>query len=65
MVMSVMSRIRKPDDPEHHGQEKLTESEQIVTMVNRAVTAMTSRLNSLAEIDGVESKVSVYQFVAC
>lgn len=59
MMMSVMSRIRKPDDPEHHStQEKLTEDEQIINMVNRAVTAISGRLNGLAHIDGVESKVS-------
>ena len=54
----VLSRIKKPEDPEASSQEKLTEGEQLVSTVNRAVTAVTNRLNSLAHFDGLDSKVN-------
>lgn len=55
----VLSRIKKSDESSLvHNQEKLTDSEQLVNVVNRAVTAVSNRLNSLAHFDGLDSKVS-------
>ncbi|XP_049825027.1 transcription-associated protein 1 isoform X2 [Aethina tumida] len=51
----VLSRMKKPEDATQV--DKLTDSEQIVNMVNKAVTSISSRLNNLALFDGVESKV--------
>lgn len=53
----VLSRIKKSDDAETHNQEKLTDSEQLISVVNKAVSAVSNRLNSLAHFDGVDSKV--------
>lgn len=53
----VLSRMKKPEDATQV--DKLTDSEQIVNMVNKAVTSISSRLNNLALFDGVESKVGV------
>ncbi|KAF5284945.1 hypothetical protein FQA39_LY16900 [Lamprigera yunnana] len=53
----MMTKIKKSDDAEAHGQEKLTDSEQLISLVNKAVTAISNRLNSLAHFDGMESKV--------
>lgn len=55
----VLSRIRKPDDGDSAKEEKLTESEQLINMVNKAITSINNRLNSLANFDGLDSKVSL------
>uniref|UniRef100_A0A1Y1MXI9 FAT domain-containing protein n=3 Tax=Photinus pyralis TaxID=7054 RepID=A0A1Y1MXI9_PHOPY len=53
----VLSRIKKSDDGESNNQEKLTDSEQLITVVNKAVAAVNNRLNSLAHFDGLDSKI--------
>lgn len=53
----VLSRIKKPEESEGPSQEKLTDNEQLINMVNKAVTSIVSRLNSLAHFDGLDSKV--------
>lgn len=55
----VLSRMKKPDESEAAKEEKLTDSEQLISTVNKAVTSVTSRLNSLAHFDGLDSKVSI------
>lgn len=58
----VLSRIKKSDDTDGHNQEKLTDGEQLINAVNRAITAVNNRLSSLAHFDGLESKVSKLLF---
>lgn len=53
----ILSRMKKPEEPDTHNQEKLTDSEQLINMVNKAVTSIVNRLNSLAHFDGLDSKV--------
>nr|XP_022907724.1 transformation/transcription domain-associated protein [Onthophagus taurus] len=53
----VLSRIKKTEDPDVK-EERLNDNEQLIGMVNKAVTSITNRLNSLAHFDGVDSKVS-------
>lgn len=53
----ILSRMKKPEEPEAQNQEKLTDSEQLINMVNKAVTSIVNRLNSLAHFDGLDSKV--------
>lgn len=53
----VLSRIKKSEDPDVK-EERLNDNEQLISMVNKAVTSITSRLNSLAHFDGLDSKVS-------
>lgn len=53
----VLSRMKKPEEAAGNNLEKLTDSEQIINMVNKAVTSISNRLNSLAHFDGVDSKV--------
>jgi transformation/transcription domain-associated protein len=55
----VLSRMKKPEEAVGNNMEKLTDSEQIINMVNKAVTSISNRLNSLAHFDGTDSKVSV------
>lgn len=59
----VLSRMKKPDETTGSNHEKLTDSEQIINMVNKAVTSITNRLNNLAHFEGVDSKVR--KFVLC
>ncbi|XP_044261128.1 transcription-associated protein 1 [Tribolium madens] len=54
----VLSRMKKPEEVIGNNTEKLSDSEQIINMVNKAVTSISSRLNSLAHFDGADSKVS-------
>lgn len=50
---------KKQDDPENASQTPTDmKGELLITMVTRAVTAIISRLNSLANFDGTDSKVS-------
>lgn len=58
----VLSRMKKPEETTGSNQEKLTDSEQIINMVNKAVTSITNRLNNLAHFEGVDSKVSEETF---
>ncbi|KAJ8954217.1 hypothetical protein NQ318_005812 [Aromia moschata] len=53
----IMSRAKKPEDLAGTSQEKMTDAEQIINMVNKAVTSISNRLSSLAHFDGFESKV--------
>lgn len=52
----VLSRIKKSEDPDIK-EERLNDNEQLINMVNKAVTSITNRLNSLAHFDGLDSKV--------
>lgn len=53
----ILSRMKKPEEPDGQNQEKLTDNEQLINMVNKAVTSIVNRLNSLAHFDGLDSKV--------
>ncbi|KAI4454767.1 ataxia telangiectasia mutated atm -related [Holotrichia oblita] len=53
----VLSRIKKSEEPDVK-EERLNDNEQLINMVNKAVTSITNRLNSLAHFDGLDSKVS-------
>ena len=59
----VLSRLKKQEEINSGTQERLTESEQLVNMVNRSVTSVMNRLNSLAQFEGPDSKVSECCFV--
>lgn len=52
----VLSRIKKNEEPEVK-EERLNDNEQLINMVNKAITSITNRLNSLALFDGLDSKV--------
>lgn len=52
----VLSRIKKSEEPDVK-EERLNDNEQLINMVNKAVTSITNRLNSLAHFDGLDSKV--------
>ncbi|XP_017777683.1 PREDICTED: transformation/transcription domain-associated protein isoform X2 [Nicrophorus vespilloides] len=54
----VLSRLKKADESDANKEEKLTEGEQIINMVNKAVTSINNRMNTLAHFDGTESKVN-------
>lgn len=54
----ILSRLKKPEEPDSAREEKLTDREQLINMVNKAVTSITNRLNSLAHFEGLDSKVS-------
>lgn len=53
----MLSRAKKPEDILGTNQENMTDAEQIINMVNKAVSSVSSRLNSLAHFDGTDSKV--------
>lgn len=54
----MLSRAKKPEDLTN--QEKMNDAaEQIINMVNKAVTSISNRLTSLAHFEGTESKVSL------
>ncbi|CAH1110190.1 unnamed protein product [Psylliodes chrysocephalus] len=53
----MLSRAKKPEDLTN--QEKMNDAaEQIINMVNKAVTSISNRLTSLAHFEGTESKVA-------
>ena len=54
--MVFLSRIKKPEEGDQR-EERPADGEQLITMVNKAVTSITNRLNSLAHFDGADSKV--------
>lgn len=58
----MLSRAKKPEDITATNQEKMSDSEQIINMVNKAVTSISSRLNNLAQFDGPDSKVNEILF---
>ncbi|XP_030767739.1 transcription-associated protein 1 [Sitophilus oryzae] len=51
-------KVKKTEDTNVSNQEKGTEAEDIINMVGRAITSISTRLNSLAQFDGTDSKVS-------
>lgn len=53
----MLSRLKKPDEITGTNQEKMTDAEQIINMVNKAVTSISNRLTSLAHFEGTDSKV--------
>lgn len=53
----MLSRLKKPDEISGSNQEKMTDAEQIINMVNKAITSISNRLTSLAHFDGTDSKV--------
>lgn len=53
----VLSKVKKSEDININNQEKMSEAEQIVNMVGRAITSISNRLSSLAQFEGTESKV--------
>lgn len=53
----MLSRAKKPEDILGTNQENMTDAEQIINMVNKAVSSVSNRLNSLAHFDGTDSKV--------
>lgn len=55
----VLSMLKKPEETESAKEEKLADNEQLISMVNKAVTSITNRLNSLAHFDGLDSKVNI------
>lgn len=55
----VFSRLKKPEDADGAREEKSTDNEQLINMVNGAVNSITSRLNSVAFFDGLDSKVKI------
>lgn len=55
----VLSKVKKQEDV--NNQEKMSEAEQIISMVGRAVTSISNRLNSLAQFEGTDSKVRVFK----
>nr|CAH7738958.1 unnamed protein product [Callosobruchus chinensis] len=54
----MLSRAKKPEDISGTNQEKVSDAEQIINMVNKAVTSISNRLNSLAQFEGTDSKVA-------
>lgn len=54
----MLYRRKKPDDISGTNQEKMTESDQLINMVNKAVNSISNRLTSLAHFEGTDSKVS-------
>lgn len=57
----VLSRIKKPEDGDGTAKDdKLTDNEQLINMVNKAVAAISGRLTSLAHFDGIDSKVCLF-----
>ncbi|XP_050299225.1 transcription-associated protein 1 isoform X2 [Anthonomus grandis grandis] len=55
----VLSKVtKKSEDVNVNTQEKMSEAEQIINMVNKAINSISSRLNSLAQFDGTDSKVA-------
>lgn len=54
----VLSMLKKPEETDSAKEEKLADNEQLINMVNKAVTSITNRLNSLAHFDGLDSKVN-------
>ncbi|KAK9874414.1 hypothetical protein WA026_002761 [Henosepilachna vigintioctopunctata] len=52
----MLSRMKKSD--ESSNLEKLSEAEQIISMVNKAVGSISNRLNALANFNGVESRLA-------
>lgn len=56
----MLSRIKKPDDITGTNQEKMTDAEQIINMVNKAITSISNRLTSLAHFEGTDSKVGYF-----
>lgn len=57
----VFSRLKKPEDADSAREEKSTDNEQIINMVNGAVNSITSRLNGVAFFDGPDSKVKIFK----
>lgn len=53
----VLSKVKKSEDININNQEKMSEAEQIVNMVGRAITSISNRLSSLAQFEGTDSKV--------
>lgn len=53
----LLSRVKKPDDIPGTNQEKSMDAEQIINMVNKAITSISNRLTSLAHFEGTDSKV--------
>lgn len=60
----ILSRMKKPillladgGNLGNNFEKLITDSDQIINMVNKAVTSISNRLNSLAHFDGVDSKV--------
>ncbi|KAF7269505.1 transcription-associated protein Nipped-A isoform X2 [Rhynchophorus ferrugineus] len=54
----LLSRVKKSEDINTSNQDKVSEAEQIINMVGRAITSISNRLNSLAQFDGTDSKVA-------
>ncbi|XP_066149283.1 transcription-associated protein 1 isoform X2 [Euwallacea fornicatus] len=54
----LLFKVKKSEDVNVNNQEKMSESEQIINMVGRAITSISSRLSSLAQFEGTESKVA-------
>ncbi|KAL3270789.1 hypothetical protein HHI36_021313 [Cryptolaemus montrouzieri] len=54
----ILSRMKKSEEAMLNNQEKLTDAEQIINMVNKAVSSISNRLNTLAHFDGVDSRLA-------
>lgn len=61
----ILSRMKKSEESPLYNKEKIADGEQVITMVNRAVTSITNRLNTLAHFEGVDSRVCKIKFYRC
>ncbi|XP_045469394.1 transcription-associated protein 1 isoform X2 [Harmonia axyridis] len=54
----ILSRMKKSEESPLNNREKIADGEQVINMVNRAVSSISNRLNTLSHFEGVDSRLA-------